>query len=412
MKQTKLLIFFILIVSLFAFTQIAFSREKIKGMRFDPSYYYGMNYTAQTLAERIVADAKMVGVNTIFMMAYNPTYGAFYKTSYPHTTVEGGFGSQDILEELIKVANQKNIRVVAWLPVNNFKKAWEDNPNWREKRRDGSDYTPSGNSYFLSPFNPDFRKWYERFLDDILNHYSGLDGIEGAEAVVDEKWDGSATYDTHANDAYLKAYPDGKLGDSNWRIFRAGALTNLHEILTQRAHAHNKRSYIVQTWAAKPDGNLMLSSQIRDGCGFDFDGILNSSYRPDYIIAELIWQQWVKEYNDKNTFNPEWTKQASKEFMNFVNGRAAGIVHIELTSWLGGSIANKEFEDSLENAYNYSEGADFYDHNQARNSDAWEVIRKVYKHKGDVPQGSIRWQSLENYAGIYTFLFKAAMMKS
>lgn len=347
-------------------------------MRFDPSFYYHMGYTAKNLAERIAIDAKDTGVNTIFMMTYNPTYGAFYKTSYPHTKVEGGFGSQDILGELIKTAHEKNIKVVAWLPVNNFKKVWEDYPEWRQKRRDGSDYKPGPYSYYLSSFNPDFKDWYAGFLDDLLKRYPDLDGIEGAEAVIDERWDGSATYDTYSNNAYFKAYPDGKLGDNNWRKFRAKGLTEVYGILIQRAHAHNTASYVVQTWAAKRDGRLMLSSDIRDGCGFDFDGIMSSQYKPDYIIAELIWQQWAAEYKDEETFTPEWTEQAAKEFMSFVNGRVIGLVHVELTGWASRSITNREFEISLKKAFDFSGGADFYDHKQASDRNAWESIKAVY----------------------------------
>ena len=70
---------------------------KMKGMRFDPSYYYNMGFTSETLAEKIVNDAVYIGANFIFLYSYSPVYGALYKTTYEFTSIENGFGMQDLL---------------------------------------------------------------------------------------------------------------------------------------------------------------------------------------------------------------------------------------------------------------------------------------------------------------------------
>ncbi|MBI5148486.1 family 10 glycosylhydrolase [Candidatus Pacearchaeota archaeon] len=354
------------------------SIEIIKGMRFDPSYYYNKGYSAATLAAKIASDAQTNGVNTIFMYSYNPTYGAFYKTTYQDTAVEGGFGSQDMLKELISAAHAKNIKVVAWLPVNNFKKVWDNHADWREKTKSGTDYKPATDLYLLSPLHDSFQTWYQGFLNDLLTTYPGIDGIEAAEGVIDWTWDWSVDYNPVANQKYLAAYPSGTLGDANWKIFRASGMTKLHQILIQVAHSKSKQAYVVQTWSSKSDGHLMLSSAIRDGSGFDFDGIMNLADKPNYIAAELIWQEQASNYNNPTIFTPDWTKQATEEFITNVNKRTNAIVHVELSTFGAYTPTNAQFQTSLQHALTGTQGADFYDHNLVETKAAWPNVKAVY----------------------------------
>lgn len=354
------------------------SQVKIKGFRFDPSYYYGQGYTAKTLAAKIASDAQNNNANTIFIFAYMPG-GAYYPTTYADTNVEQGFGMQNMLGEMITAAHAKNIKVVAWLPVNSFQKAWENHPDWREKKLDGTDYVPNVMPciYTLSSAHDSFQAWYRGFLEDILTRYLSLDGIEAAEGMIDCSWSGSADYNPAANTKYFAAYPSGKLGDANWISFRAGELTKLHKILIEVAHSHGKQAYVVNTWSTKSDGHLMLSSEIRDGCGFDFDGVMNLADKPDYIMAELIWQSLASMYYPVS-FTPDWTKQGTQEFVAKVNSRTKALVHVELTPFGNYAPTNSQFQTSLQHAITGTSGADFYDSYQCQTKNAWSNVKAVY----------------------------------
>jgi hypothetical protein len=363
----------------YLFSKAEIQEDKIKGMRFDPAWYYFRGYTAKTLAEKVTNDAYNNNVNTIFMMTYNNTVG-FYLTSYQDIDVEGGFGAQNMLGELLTAAHAKNIKVVAWLPINNFKKTWENHPDWRSKGKDGKDYIPASGVHFLSALHDSFQQWYRGFLHDLLTRYPSLDGIETAEGVIDWTWNKSADYNSAANQKYFATYPSGTLGDTNWVLFRAQGLTKLHEILVQEAREHGKKAYVVSGWAAKTDGHLMASSDIRDGCGFDFDGIMNSPYKPDFVIAEMMWQEWA--ILNPTLFTPDWTLQATNEFLAKVNGRVGAIVHIEMTPWPPDSPqvtpTNSQFETSLRHAFTGTQGAEFYDHYQAMLKNAMVNVGNVF----------------------------------
>jgi len=350
----------------------------IRGMRFDPSYYYGKGYTARTLAQYIADQAYTNGVNTIFVMAYSPAYGAFYPTTYADTAVEGGFGQGNILGELITAAHAKKIKVVAWLPVNNFKKVWDNHPDWRSKKKDGSDYLPVANTYFLSCWHDSFQSWYRGFLEDLLARYPNLDGIEAGEGIVDWYWNYEADYNLAASQKYLQQYPGGTLGDANWKLYRAKGMTRLHEILISVAHSRGVGAYVVQTWTAKPDGHLMTSAEIADGSGFDFDGIMSLADKPDYLMAELMWQQWAAEYSNPTTFNPDWTATARNEFISKVNGRVKALVHVELSAFGSYAPTPIQLETSLRYAATGTAGVDFYDHYQVAGSGAMQNVKNVY----------------------------------
>ncbi len=351
---------------------------EIKGMRFGASYYYNQGYTAKTLASKIVTDAKNNNITTIFFHTYNSVYGAFYLTSYSYTIVEGGFGKQNMLRELINAAHANGIKVIASIPVNDFKQAWVAQPNWRSKLRNGSDYVPKTDHYFLSTWHDSYINWYDGFVKNLINNYPDLDGVEALEGIVDWNWNLDADYNSQHNQKYYARYPSGVLGDANWKLFRAEGLTNLHKILINNTHTKGIKAYVVQTWAPKDNGSLMTSEEIRDGSGFDFNGIMDLANKPDYLQAELIWQQWAYRKNDKATFNPDWTAKARDQFLIKVGGRTKVIVHVEITPFGSYAPTNSEFETSLRHARTGTSGADFYNHKQAQDKNAWSNVKAAY----------------------------------
>lgn len=357
--------------------------ESMKGLRLDPGYLYDLGISdATTAATRVVQDAKASGVNTIFMLTYNTVYGANYVTRYADTSMEGTFGRQDLLGKLIATAHANGIKVIAWMPVNNFKKAWMNHADWRSKKKDTvTDYRPDSEAFLLSTHHDGFRNWYSGLLNDLLARYPGLDGLEAAEGMVDYNWNRAADYNPVANQKYKQAYPSGTLGDVNWKVFRAKGLTDLHGTMCYLAHAKGKLCYVVQTWTARNDamGTLMNSRDIRDGAGFDFDGIMNlqAPWRPDAMIAEIMWQQWRAAYGNP-AFTPEWTAAAARDFVAKVGGRVAAYTHIELSQFGNVTPTNQEFEASLRLSLQNSAGVDFYDYYLAKTAGTFPHVKNVF----------------------------------
>ena len=359
--------------------------DKLRAMRVNPAYLYETakgappKRLAEIAAKAVVADARAAGVETLFVQAYNSQYGAFYPTTYPHTQVEGGLGKQDIFGAILKRAHQSGLQVVAWLPVNDFKKAWTDVPEWRSKRRDGGDYQPLAQVYLLSTWHDGVRDWYRGFLSDLITHYPTLDGIEGAEGKVDINWKGEADFNPAANLKFQQKFPQAHLGDATWKKFRADGLTELHRILGEVAHAHGKSAYVVQTWTPDTQGRLMTSPTLRDATGFDFDGILDLATpgRPDFLAAELIWQQWSDEFHS-TTFNPGWTEGAARAFVSRVDKRATPLVHVELTRFGRTEPTLSQFGQALATGLRLSGGTTFYDYHLAKTRGAFPTIHRAY----------------------------------
>lgn len=255
---------------------------------------------------------------------------------------------------------------------------WDTNPSWRAKKKDGTDYIPASYTFLLSTWHDSYISWYDGFVKDLLNNYPDLDGIEAIEPFIDWNWDWTTDYNSIHNQKYFAKYPSGTLGDANWKIFRAEGLTNLIKIMIADAHAKGTKTYVVQTWTAKSDGNLMRSEDIRDGAGFDFNGIMNLLVKPDFVQAELIWQQWAAEYGSKTIFNADWTTKARDQFVTNVAGRTAAIVHVEISPFGTYTPTNTEFETSLKHARTNTQGADFYDHKQVQDKNAWVNVKNAY----------------------------------
>jgi hypothetical protein len=362
---------------------MASAETKIKGMRVDPSYLYGMAASAQAAAQLIVNDAVAMGVNTLFMYSYSPVYGAFYKTTYQYTAVENGFGIEDMLGNLITAAHAKGIKVVAWLPVNDFKQAAKAQPSWRAKTQTGANYVPYAGTFVMSAWHPGFRSWYKGFLTDLLTHYPALDGIEAGEGQVDYNWDMTTDYNPTATQLYKQAYPRGTVGDANWVKFRTQGMTGLHQILGTVAHQYGRKAYVVQTWSPYDDGtgDLMSSADIAAGCGFDFDGIMNlpAPGRPDVVTGEFMYQQWAATDTDVTPFTTAWTIQAARQFIANVAGRVTPVVHVEISDFGTGPLTPADFGAALQDAYtNSTGGADFYDFYQIETDNAQGDVTAVY----------------------------------
>ena len=382
MKQVLLFTVFFNLLILFSIQTLAqTSGVAIRGLRVDPSYFYSL-YPGQSVDQasaQVVAKAKAAGVNTLFVYAYSSVYGAFYPTTYTGTLVENGYGKLNIVKALTSSAKANGLKVVAVVPVNSFKTMWDRNPAWRAKTKNGIDYKPFADTYLLSAWHPNFRAWLQGFYKDLIAKNPDIDGIEAVEPTVDYFWNKDSDYNAVATQKFKAQYPTGVLGDQSWLNFRAQGMTNLIKILTTSAAVANKKSYLVQTWPAKSNGNLFSSKVIKDNLGLDLDAILNftGTSKLTYLMGEFMWQQWAAEYGPA-LFPVSWTRQASLAFINYVGGRSIPLVHVEISPFAGAftniSPTKEELRDTLLSIKSLNVGIDVYDFNQISQMNAWNEL--------------------------------------
>lgn len=366
------------------FTKFKKSRirqDKIRAVVIDPADYLASEPNAGALAKRLVKTFKKNNVNLVYVNAYNVEYGAYYKTKYKYN-FESEYGKQDFLGKLITTAHRDNIEVFAALYDHQHRGAWEAKSSWRSKTKNGDDYNPPVDEiqYYLSAGHPKAKSWCMGFLKDLLKNYPNLDGIELREPIIN--WGGAeADYNPAVNKAFLKANPGAALGNTKWHNFRRLILTRFLQEEIALIRTKGLKTHVTTVSDAFGTGKLLTAEEQAYETGFDLNALLNSKARPDAIKIQLIWQQWARVY-DYIAFTPEWTGQATREFLNQVAGRAPVIVHVELTDFGLRKTSVDEFHRTLV-AADLPEiaGLDFYSAFLANKKSAWPVLREIYQKK-------------------------------
>lgn len=366
---------------LFLFPTLGWAHESLRGLRVDPSYFYELypNLSATEIAQKVVSRAQEAHVNTLFVYAYVSNHGAFYPTEYPLTEVETHFGEKNIFRELYDLARANDFKVIAVISLTDYKTVWDARPEWRSKNNLGHDYKPMPQTYFLSAWHPEYRAWLKGFLQDLVMRFPELYAVEAVEPTIDCYWLGEADFNSEANKAFFARFPSGKLGDDNWRKVRALGVTELLGMMAEISHAQNIKAGVVQTWPAEASGYLFTSEKMRDAVGFDLNEILSlkDQQKIDFIVGELLWQQWRAEYGTP-VFTPEWTLPASKDFETLVAGRSESIIHIEISPWRGQHSTVtpnlEEFQQSLQVISKNVPHIDVYDYSQIENRSAWDEL--------------------------------------
>ena len=358
-----------------------------RGIRLDPSYFYTSHSgkSVQEIATDVMTNLSSVGTNTVYLYAYNSIYGAYYPTDYQYTNVEAGYGVMNIFAGLVAEAQKKKIKVIAVMPLNNFKTAWESNSSWRSKTSGGIDYKPFADAYLLSVSKPEFKTWYQGLIQDLVQRHPHISGVEAVEPTLDYSWAGLPDQNQAALDKFNALEPGSAVGSQNWRNFRAQEFTDFIALFNQKVHSLDKETYLVQTWTADSSGNLMDPTTIKNSSGFDFLGIgsLSGASRSDNFICELIWQQWYGEYGN-SIFSPDWISAASSSFiskMKTAGSTSKLIVHIEISKFAGPYTSIQpsldQFKQTIQAAKTTpADGVSVYDYQQIRTLNAFNILQE------------------------------------
>ena len=339
-------------------------------VRFDPSYYYH-GQRPKELAEELSERWSDAGVNLVFFRAYDPRFGAFYKTDYSYLPM-GEYGQFDLLKAVLKACHDRQIEVFAWFPLLNLKEAWEKNPAWRAKTRNGDDHSETGLEFPLCARHPEARQWWQGLLEDFLGRYPRIDGVDLGEPVISWRRD-AACFCERCRDALALAEDE-----SGRDIARAEALTGVLRESVALIHKLRKPACITTIQTADASGKLLDPVQLRKITGFDLRAVTNgpAESTPDILCPEFIWQEHKSRYPTTNAFSPDWTEQAVRKFLGWIDTPAQIIAHVEITDFENAPVGKMELRTAIRAALRGgAEGIDVYSSNQLDEKNGWSVLR-------------------------------------
>ena len=343
--------------------------NQINAVRFDPSYYYDAPLTIDNMSKMLATKWQGFSVNTVFFKAYDPIYGAKYRTSY-ELNQEADYGKQNLLKYMLKACSENSIQVIAWIPAFQHKAVWEKHPEWRVKLSDGSDYQPNEDSFFLCPANPDVRKWWLGFLEDLLKHYKYLDGVDIAEPIIN--WKGHQCFCEYCSKATAREDQEYATSDG---------LSETLVASVKLIHKFEKKACITTVASVHPDGRILSIPEQKNRTGFDLNDILNVDEKPDWISFEFMWQQWAQHFNNQEIFTSEWTEDAVKTIFNQVDGRTKVLGHLELTSFGQTKVDAEKLSKSIHIAKEAGiQHIDLYDTHLLDNENAWDAVKEAFEY--------------------------------
>ncbi|MCC2679040.1 MAG: hypothetical protein K0R29_1616 [Pseudobdellovibrio sp.] len=359
---------------------------KSRGIRVDPGYFYSSHpgQSVDDVARDVVNTVKNARGNTLYLYAYNTVHGALYPTNYSQTTVEPGYGTQNVFGAVTAEAKRQGLKVVAVVPLNNFKTIWENNSAWRSKQAGGADYVPQDGTYLLSASHPDYRAWYQGFLNDLIARNPQIDQVEAVEPTMDYSWNGVPDQNPAALAKFAAAYPSAAVGSQEWLNFRTNEFLSLIMLFNQTVHARGKQTALVHTWTVTGDGHLSDATAIKNSTGFDWIAVskLTGASKTDYLITEFIWQQWYSTFGTA-VFNPDWITSIAAEYNNTLKNAGATstlIIHVEISNFAGAYNStrptNDQFGQTMANTAKLSNSVSVYDFNQIKNLGAFGELSK------------------------------------
>lgn len=351
-----------------------FGGMPIHGVRFDPSYYYNLKQPLQKFVDSSIIFWKSKGINTVYFKAYDPQFGAVYKTSYIYNH-KTDYSNKDLLGIFSKACSENDMRLILWLPMLEHRGAWLAKPEWR--------YIPSQIKHqkkietqgLLCFSNVEVQKWWFGFVEDILKKYPLVNGIDFAEPGI-----------VLPNNTFCQCdICKSKIGTHNStalpkEIERISAeFTNFISKSNQLVKKYNKTTTLTFIATVNNTGKLESLQKQKYLSGIDLPMLLNDEYCPDFICAEVLWQQWADHFDDPVRFTPDWTKEIFKELLLEIGHRSSLIAHVELTSLGGVNVTPQDLNLSVKAAKKAGiQSVEFYDTHIADSLQAWNEISKTW----------------------------------
>ncbi len=225
-------------------------------------------------------------------------------------------GSGDALADLISVAHSKDIKVILWMEygfmhaaggVNVNNPLLAAHPDWMGVNSKGGYANYNGSDYYLNAYNPEVREFMLSLMEEALELYPDLDGIQGDDRMPAMPRD--AGYDELTKSLYKEATGKDVPSDNedpDWIRWRLDVLNGFADDMASRFRA--KKSDCIVCFAPNKypwsETNLMQDwpSWIRSGAA-DFVTVqfyVLSSYMDDVSKA----MGYVLQNSEDKILNP------------------------------------------------------------------------------------------------------------
>lgn len=198
--------------------------------------------------EEVVRQCKSYGIDQIYVVVWNRGH-----TLYPSTVMERTFGKRvaprfaerDVLQELISIAHDHELKVHAWFEFgfsSSYKEAdgghiLRKKPAWKALDRSGNLVSKNGFQW-MNAFDPEVQGFLLSLITEVITHYD-IDGIQGDDRLPANP--STAGYDQLTVSLY-KAEHEGKappkdFKDPDWVDWRAQRLNLFAQKVFETAKA-------------------------------------------------------------------------------------------------------------------------------------------------------------------------------
>lgn len=192
--------------------------------------------------EQVVEDAVRLGFNTIYPVVWNDGYTLYPSQLMQQTfgyAIDPAFAGRDPLQELIELAHDQDIEVIAWFEFG-FASSYDqtdggpilrNRPDWAARDTAGQ-IVSKNNFQWMNAFDPEVQQFMIDLLKEVVIRYD-VDGIQGDDRLP--ALPSLAGYDSLTLMRYAEAHagqlPPDDPRDSAWVAWRVGILNNFMERL-------------------------------------------------------------------------------------------------------------------------------------------------------------------------------------
>ncbi|MFH0891948.1 MAG: hypothetical protein V1867_04165 [Candidatus Falkowbacteria bacterium] len=356
--------------------------ESIKSVRIDLSSVDIPDDFNRYIAD-IMARLDKAGANAVYISPWSDGRANYSSSRAPLND----FGKNGFLENFIKEASARDIKIFAWFVAGKDNFPFFSNPEWFAKTVDGKDYYQADEPGVELPFASLDNRDYLRYHLELVNEVNDLpiDGWVISEPVIGwgDKYDPFYTDFSQAITARFKSKTgiDPKiLFDENsdlyfennpalyeeWINSRANIVTVFVSASIEEIRKKPDRTVIV-TLFTEPDqaGRLTSLSDIREWLGTDVPAI--AALKPDYFELQALFADF--EFPQE----PVWAAAMVKQFRAQVPSGPPLLVSVQ-----GFGVLPDDFAAAISSAMKTEvKGISFYAYHTL-SEDHWRVLGDIW----------------------------------
>lgn len=243
------------------------AEEPVRGVWIPDPSFTDMMHTR----ENLVGDLDRLhrtGINTLFVCAYARTATIFpsrvyvenstfndpdscYMLAPYRATYDGGREPFDPLRDLIDEAHARDMKVILWFEygfMGSHGATPPDHPllarhpEWASRASDGGQANYNDSDYYLNGYHPGFQEFMLQLIDEALDRYPDLDGIQGDDRMPAMPRDSG--YDDWTAECYRRQTgqtPPADFNDAGWVRWRLDRLNDFARRLHERVKRHGEK---------------------------------------------------------------------------------------------------------------------------------------------------------------------------